>query len=81
VSELAAYNSEGRRIGSAHPRARASDTIVRAALALFDQGIGYRRIARRLGLSPNTVKNWCRGVSRCQIPIAWRPVPSSEVSG
>lgn len=77
VSELAAYNSEGRRIGATHPRARASDSIVRRVLALHDQGIGYRRLAAHFDLPLRTVKNWCQAVSRCQIATVWRPVPAS----
>ncbi|WP_285589589.1 helix-turn-helix domain-containing protein [Actinomycetospora sp. NBRC 106378] len=34
---------------------------VDAALALFDDGLAIRAIARRLGLPPTTVWHWCRG--------------------
>lgn len=51
-------------------------------IALQKQGLGYRRIAAALGLSPNTVKDYCKrhpyipaqkSCQQCGIPIVNTP--------
>lgn len=48
---------EGRRCGESHPRATHTDAEVEEVRALHDRGLGWRRIAAVLGLSPNWVKH------------------------
>jgi putative DNA-invertase from lambdoid prophage Rac len=53
-SGMAAAKARGRRIGR-QPGQRPSDRLAPKVLQLAREGLSYRRIARRVGLSKNTV--------------------------
>ena len=57
-------NHEGRRIGESHHKARHPDAIVREARRLKGSGLGYKRIARTLGVPVPTVVDWCTYATR-----------------
>ncbi len=50
-------NPEGRRCGESHWNTVHSDAEVNAVRDLGEQGLGYKRIARRLGLPRSWVKD------------------------
>lgn len=50
---------QGYRCGASHHNAKHSDEVVNQVRDLHDHGLGWRRIARQLGLSPNWVKDVC----------------------
>lgn len=37
---------------------------INEAKALHKSGLGYISIGRRLNLSPYTIRNWCKGITR-----------------
>lgn len=62
-------NAEGHRIGECHHRARYSDTLVEELRQLHErQGLGYRRLARRYGISRSTVMKWLSLERRNHLP-------------
>lgn len=46
------------------PRRRDSAEVIGEALRLAAEGVGHRRIARRLGRPPGTVRGWLRAARR-----------------
>jgi transposase len=69
-------------MGEPRPRSRHSDALVNRVRALKAAGHGYRSVARRLGLSAWTVRDWMRGRRRFasdaqttlhRRPAKWRP--------
>lgn len=53
--------------GESHPNARHPDSVVREARRLHKQGLGYRRIGRRMGIKPHTVYQWLVGITRAEV--------------
>ena len=53
-------NHTGHRVGESHPRAKASDAIVRSARKMHETGMGYINIRRAIGVNWRTVADWCR---------------------
>jgi len=50
----------GHRCGQSHPRAKASDEVVRRAREMRERKHwGYAVIGAELGVSWNTVRDWC----------------------
>lgn len=68
-------NTEGRRIGQDHPRARYSDGEVAMVWLLRDAGWGYRRIAQKLEMPRSTVRAIVQGCMRCQAVGGHKPKP------
>jgi len=74
-----AYNDLGRRIGEGHPRARLTDAQVREIREQHEQlGLGYRNLARRLGLKVWTVKKILNFERRGQVARSWREVADGQ---
>lgn len=66
TTKLVAVNEHGRRIGETHPGAKVSDHEVELILKLRDAKWGYRRIAKAMEMSRETVRDIARGTTRCQ---------------
>jgi hypothetical protein len=68
---IVAVNSQGRRIGDSHPRAKLSDSDVEMILELRDFGLSYEAIAAKwddgVRISKSTVRDICKGLTRGQI--------------
>ena len=47
------------KYGQNHHRARFSDATVERARQMHDAGKGYGSIAKAMGISANTVRDWC----------------------
>jgi hypothetical protein len=75
---IVAVNSEGRRIGDSHPRAKLTDAEVEAILELRDFGLSYAAIAAKwddtVRISKSTVRDICKGLTRGQIPSRFKAV-------
>lgn len=67
-----AYNDQGRRIGSGHPRAKFTDADVEHVLMLRTTGMKTREIADKMEMSESTVRSNLRGVRRGQLPMSWK---------
>ena len=90
-----AINAKGRRVGETHQRAKLTDADVEMILALHDEGIGYRQIAKKFdetitdpatgqelpGYRPgwSTVRDVVKGRTRGQVIAKWRWIVSGEV--
>ena len=72
MSKLIAYNARGWRIGEDHGRAKYTDHEVTLALDLRAAGLSYRAIAAALEVPAPTVRAWCLGLCRSEIPAQWR---------
>lgn len=75
-TKIVGVNDAGYRVGQYHPFARHDDEMVEAARALHDQGYGYRRIARALGVSVRTVRGWVNFERRLSSYMDWKKVPA-----
>ncbi len=64
-------NERGQRLGQYHCRARISDEAVEQMRSLHDEGLGYRRIARMLGLRVYTVRDIVSFRRRNVLPTTW----------
>lgn len=73
-TKLVAVNQDGRRIGEDHPRARLTDTEIEIVLELYANGLGYGRIAAKMGVSKSAVRQWVKGVWRAQYPSRFKRV-------
>ena len=76
-----ATNDRGLLVGRFHPNAKISDQDVDKIREMHEeQGLGYKRIAKIMGLSRNTVAGICQYVRRAQTYELWKqvrvPVPS-----
>ena len=70
-----AVNEQGYRIGASHHNARIPDDVIDKIRDMHeDEGIGYRKIAKALGLSKNFVAKVCRYERRAQTPDRWKRV-------
>lgn len=75
IIKLVATNDRGMRIGQYHPNCRHSDDLVDRIRAMHeDQNMGYRKIAKALGLSRHTVRDICRYSRRAQSYERWKRV-------
>ena len=64
-------NSEGRRIGEQHPRAKLLDSEVDLVFALRESGMSYAQVAQTMGISKSAAAHICKGRRRCQTPERW----------
>lgn len=74
-------NSDGRRIGQCHPRAKLLDHEIDMVFELRESGMSYSHIATKMGISKSSVAHICKGRRRCQTPERWVqlvPLPASE---
>lgn len=73
---LVPVNEQGKRIGQHHHNAKISDEMIDKIREMHEeQGIGWRRLAKMLGMSVNTVKKICLYERRAQTPERWKKVP------
>ena len=61
-------NAIGRRIGEGHPRAKYTESTVLGIIALAQQGITLKAIAKTLGMPYPTVRSIVSGRTRQQTP-------------
>lgn len=81
VAERGGYSTPARRAAnrrSGAARQRYSADVVRQARELFAQGMSSREIAAQLGVSPQSVSEWCLGRRRTDVApnasvFSWRP--------
>lgn len=72
---LVPVNELGKRIGEQHHNARISDEMVDKIRELHeDEGLGYRRISKLLGIKRQTVQKICNYERRAQTPTSWKKV-------
>lgn len=64
-------NSDGRRVGQAHPRAKLLDSEIDLVFDLRESGMSYSGIADKMGISKSSVAHICKGRRRCQVPERW----------
>jgi len=82
VKRFLAFNEEGtQRIGEDHPRAKLSDAEVEAIRDEYEAGldgsgpkIGYRRLAKKWGVTPSTVRNIVTYRKRNQWAGSWKRI-------
>lgn len=74
--KVVAVNYKGRRIGEGHPRTRWSEHLVNLVLGLREEGLGYDTISAKLDIPKSTVRNFCTGRCRVQIPTRHKIVPA-----
>jgi hypothetical protein len=72
---MVALNHTGRRIGEDHPRAKLSNAQVDELLELHDeQGWGYRRLAKKFGISRGHARDIINGRRRGQFPDHYKSI-------
>ena len=73
---MVGVNEQGYRVGEHHHNARLSNEIVDKIREMHeDEGIGYRRIAKIMGISRHVIAKICRYERRAQTPERWKKVP------
>lgn len=77
-SVLVAVNDAGIRIGQDHQRAVLSDSEVEVMRQLAEDGVPYRELARKFGVSKWTVGRICRYERRAQTPAGFKRVHISD---
>lgn len=76
---LVPVNEQGKRIGQHHHNARISDEMVDKIRELHeDEGLGYRRIAKLLGIKRQTVQKICNYERRAQTPTRWKKITDQK---
>lgn len=74
MARFVAVNEKGLRIGQDHPKAVLTDAEVRRLLDLRDEGYGYKRLAQMFEIPKRTVRSYCAGRTRNQLPARWSEV-------
>lgn len=75
IIRYVAINDRGLRIGESHHNAKLSDATVDRIRELHeDEGIGYRKIAKAMGLSTSTVRMICCYLRRAQTYEKWKKI-------
>lgn len=69
-----AINEYGSRIGEFHQNAKLSENDLELLLQLRAAGWGYRRLAAKFEIAKRTVRDYCAGRRRHQIPMAWKVI-------
>lgn len=69
-----AVNELGMRLGEDHQNAKLTNAEVDMLLELREQGWGYRRLSAKFEVSKRTVRGYCNGSGRCQIPARWKTI-------
>jgi len=69
-----AVNEIGRRVGDSHHNAKLTNHEVELLLVMYQEGLGYRRLAAKFEISKSQVRNICKGRARCQSASDWRTV-------
>lgn len=72
---ILAYNEKGFPVGETHYNARISNAMVDLIRERHeDDGLGYRRIAKELGIAYTTVRKICTYDRRAQTPERYKRV-------
>ena len=72
-------NDRGMRIGESHQNCKHPDALVNRIREMHESdGIGYRLIAKALGLSRHTVRDICRYTRRAQTVECWKRIDASK---
>lgn len=69
-----AVNEKGRRVGDSHHNAKLTNHEVELLLAMYGEGMGYRRLSTVFEVSKTLVRNIVKGRARVQAPSYWRTV-------
>jgi len=67
-------NEKNRRVGESHPQAKLTDADVDRLLAMREQGLGWKTLAKMFDMSKTQVRRICLGQKR-QMATEWREVP------
>lgn len=71
---MAAFGSNGYRVGQSHHRAKHSDELVAKILDLYSRGFGYKRLSKMFGVPLRTVRSICLGETRGKAACSFRDV-------
>lgn len=79
MAKLVGLNANGKRCGETHHRAKLSDEDVDTILYLhFEARLSFSEIARKwdddVTISKSTVRDICRGKTRAEMPVFFKPV-------
>ena len=66
MSKKLDFNQDGKRIGENHPKAKLLDAEVELVLKLLDEGLGYQRVADKMGVSKSCIQRIANGTCRGQ---------------
>lgn len=58
------YSESGRRIGECHHRAKLTDAQIDSMFQMLEEGLSFRKIAHRMGISFWTARSIFRGRTR-----------------
>ena len=61
-------------MGEYHHNAKLTNAEVDKLLDLREQGWGYRRLAATFEIAKSTVRGYCAGRERCQLPTHWKVI-------
>ena len=78
MTRLVGLNEHGLPVGETHHRARVPDLVVNRIRELHEEeNLGYRRIAKLVGLSRSFVRKICLYQRRAQFPTQWKRVEAA----
>ncbi len=78
MKRVVGVNERGIRVGQDHQNAKLTNAEVDLLLELHDQGWGYRRLATKFEISKRTVRGYCDGSRRGQVPARWKVIERPE---
>jgi len=78
IRRVIGVNEVGARVGESHHNAKLTDAEVDMLLQLREEGWGYRRLAAMFDVSKRTVRGYCAGQRRCQVPARWKVIERPE---
>lgn len=78
MQRTVAVNGAGLRIGEDHPNAKLTDYEVELMRRLHEQGMSYKTLAKKFGVSKGAVAKICRYERRGQHAARFKAVPVSE---
>ena len=58
VMALVRRSPQGYRVGDSHPKAAASNAVVKQAREMHERGRSYGQIGAKLGVNKFTVRDW-----------------------
>jgi hypothetical protein len=74
VKKQVAVNELGRRIGEDAPHAVLKNSEVESWLDLHDEGMGYKRLAKKFNVSIRSVRDIVSFRRRSQVVAGWKMV-------
>lgn len=81
MHKTVAINGRGLVVGEDHHRARYTDGEVSMVLTLREEGLGYKKIAKKMDMPVRTVRCICNFESRAQPAVGFKRVRIPEEEG